>query len=85
MGIAVIGWALLTDNAWATIAGAAESYLVVPAIRDLKEFRKQNALIRLMEIPLASAKTADQANNVIMKLFSEQLGKSKAVAKKSGR
>jgi hypothetical protein len=74
VGIGVIFWSIVTSHPVGTIGGAAESFLVVPAIRNLRGMREQNVVIRLMEIPLSSAKNSDQATSAIIKLLEKQLG-----------
>jgi hypothetical protein len=61
----------------ATIAGSIESWLIVPAIRDIRRIRRENVKLRLLELPLASAKTAEQACAMIIKLFAEEMKPNK--------
>ena len=49
--------------------GAAASGLALPAMKIAKDILKQNMAIRLMEIPLNKADTAEQAAEFIQRFF----------------
>lgn len=56
----------------ATLAGAVESALFAPAIYFIRQIRRENMKLRMLELPLSSAKNADEAAAAIIKLFAEE-------------
>jgi hypothetical protein len=51
------------------IAGAISNSLFYPAIRQAREIRKENLCVRLLEMSLANAKTAEEAARIIQQVF----------------
>lgn len=68
MGTVVLVWGLVQDSLVA-FAGVAESALFVPAIVLVRRINHENAALRLVEIPLRKAKTAEQAARVLTRFF----------------
>jgi hypothetical protein len=57
-GIVMLGFGLWRDQPILALAGAIETYLFVPAWRFVQELRRENRMIRLVEIRLNRARTA---------------------------
>ena len=55
--------------AFAGIAGVAESVLFVPATLLARQTRRENIMIRMLELPLSQASTADEAAKMLAKTF----------------
>jgi hypothetical protein len=53
----------------ASLAGAIASSLFYPAIRQTREIREANIAIRMMEIPLSRASSAEEAARTIQEAF----------------
>jgi hypothetical protein len=70
-GVSVIIWGTMLGQGGVALAGGVASALVWPALRQLVAIRKTNMAIRLLEIPLAQAKTAGQAADSLRKAFLE--------------
>ena len=63
-GIVMLGFGVWRNQPIFALAGAVETYLFVPAWRFVQELRRENRMIRLVEIRLNRARTAtpgDQA------------------------
>ena len=59
--------------------GAAASFLAIPAMTTANEIRKQNMAIRLLEIPLNKAETAEEAAALIQQFFQSTFHESRPV------
>jgi len=57
-GIVMLGFGLWRNQPILALAGAIETYLFVPAWRFVQELRRENRMIRLLEIRLNRARTA---------------------------
>ncbi|HSU60121.1 MAG TPA: hypothetical protein VLI55_12465 [Bryobacteraceae bacterium] len=57
-GIVMLGFGLWRDQPILALAGAVETYLFIPAWRFVQELRRENRMIRLVEIRLSRARTA---------------------------
>jgi len=77
LGVAVIVWSLYRNQPIATLAGAIESTLFAPAVYFIRQIRRENIKLRLMELPLSSAKTAEEAAKAIITLFAEEFRDTK--------
>jgi hypothetical protein len=55
-------------------AGVAESVLFVPAVLLARRTREQNMAVRLLEIPLRKARSADEAAKVLTRFFQSAFG-----------
>lgn len=55
-----------------SIGAALESGLFYPAMRQVQKTRTQNQIIRMLEIPLNNAKTADEAAASLHHVFKEE-------------
>jgi len=78
----VAGILVLLIGAWvgsiATMfATSTMGVFIWPALRASIEYRKENMAMRLMELPLSRAATADQAADAISVVFTEQFSKGK--------
>ena len=57
-GIAMLGFGVWLNQPVLVLAVAVETYLFIPAWRSVQELRRENRLIRLLEIRLNRAHTA---------------------------
>ncbi len=55
-----------------SIGAALESGLFYPAMREVHKIRTENQIIRMLEIPLNNAKTADEAAASLHQVFKEE-------------
>jgi hypothetical protein len=63
---------------WAlSIGSAIESGLFYPALSTIQRVRRENQKIRMLEIPLTNAKTADEAALALTKAFSNEFSDNK--------
>jgi uncharacterized protein (DUF2236 family) len=69
IGTLVIGWSLVKDRPLATLAGSIETGLFAPAVLSTRQIRKENLKLRMLEIPLSYAKTAEEAARAIVTLY----------------
>jgi hypothetical protein len=70
-GIVTLGFGVWRNQPTLALAGAAETYLFVPAWRFVQELRRENRLIRLLEIRLNRARTASGAKGTPQKSFKD--------------
>jgi hypothetical protein len=84
IGVFVIIWSLTHSSPFEGIVGVASSLLFFPAMRSATQIRKENLLIRLMEVPLTRAETADEAAKILTEMFRHSL-KGPLVEKAMGR
>ena len=68
LGTFVLLWGLVHDSALA-YAGIVESLLFVPAVLLIRTVSRENMALRMLEIPLRKAKTAEEAASVLMRYF----------------
>jgi hypothetical protein len=70
IGVAVIIRAMLTEQADVlTIVGGACTSLIWPSLAHARQIRKENQALRLLEIPLSKAETAEKAADMIREMF----------------
>jgi hypothetical protein len=70
MGVAIIVRAMLVEQSNVlTAVGGACNLLVWPSLAHARRIRKENQAIRLLEIPLSQAETAEKAADMIHKMF----------------
>ena len=72
LGALVILWSLYRNEPVVTIAGAIESALFAPAVYFIRQIRRENMKLRMLELPLSSATSADDAAEAIIKLFAAE-------------
>lgn len=77
IGCLVIVWSLYRNQPVATLAGAVESALFAPAVYFIRQIRRENMKLRMLELPLSSAKSADEAATAIIKLFAAEFSDNK--------
>jgi len=70
-GIAVIVWSLIEKSPLALAVGAAESSLFWPAINVTRRTRRENVILRMLEVPLSKARTADEAARMLAEVFAQ--------------
>ncbi|HJT76095.1 MAG TPA: hypothetical protein VJ739_02745 [Gemmataceae bacterium] len=74
-GLAVIGKSLLAEqSAWSTAIGAAVSALFWPAVNAARQIRRENLAIRLLEVPLSRAETAQAATVMLLRAMAQAIG-----------
>ena len=62
-GIVMVGFGVWQNQPILAPAGAVETYLFIPAWRFVQELRRENRMIRLLEIRLNRARTATPADH----------------------
>ncbi|HEX3681067.1 MAG TPA: hypothetical protein VHU83_00900 [Bryobacteraceae bacterium] len=77
LGGVVIVWSLYRNQPIATLAGAVESALFAPAVYFIRQIRRENMRLRMLELPLSSAHSAEEAGAAIVKLFADDFGNNK--------
>lgn len=70
VGVFVIVWSLFHQHAAGEFVGLIASALFWPAFNGTTRIRKENQMIRLMEIPLTRASTADEAARLVSEIAS---------------
>lgn len=71
-GVVVVVRALFWDqSALLALVGCVCGSLFIPAFDRAQRIRKENQAIRLLEIPLSQAKTAEEAARLIHEVFRE--------------
>jgi hypothetical protein len=68
-GVGVLIAGAVTGNGLVSLAGAVAAGLFWPAFQAAERLRRANMAIRMMEIPLRNAKTADEAADAIREAF----------------
>jgi hypothetical protein len=77
LGAIVLLWGLF-QNSLIAYAGVVESLLFVPAVVLVRRINHENTALRLLEIPLRKAKTADEAAKALTLFFSAAYGVTNA-------
>jgi polyribonucleotide nucleotidyltransferase len=72
-GLTVLGVALWRNQPGTAVAGVAETYLFIPAWRFVQKLRRENIMIRLLQVGLNNAQTTSEAVDKIRAAFEEQL------------
>lgn len=75
-GLVLIGDAIYNRSSITAVSGVALSGLAWPAFRMTRALREQNLMLRMMEVPLMKAKTADEAAQMLTKTFGNHFGRS---------
>jgi hypothetical protein len=73
LGAGVLVWGLIQDSLVA-YAGVVESGLFVPAILVVRRINRENTALRMLEIPLRKARTSEEAERVLIRLFASVYG-----------
>jgi hypothetical protein len=68
-GEALIGWSIYTRLPLTSIVGVALNGLAWPAYNATRQLRAENLMLRMLEIPLSKAKTADEAAKMLTGSF----------------
>jgi hypothetical protein len=68
-GELLIGDALYTKSGVAGILGVALNGLAWPAYRATRSIRAENLMLRMLEVPLTKARTAEEAARMITEMF----------------
>jgi hypothetical protein len=72
VGVGVIVRAMIVDQSNVlTVVGGTCNVLIGPALTHARRIRKENQAMRLLEIPLSKAETAEKAANMIREMFVE--------------
>jgi len=77
VGVVVIGSGAYHGNGLVALSGSVASALFWPALRYAIAIRRENMAIRLLELALTHAKTAEQAAKAIKDAFVSQFGRGK--------
>lgn len=70
VGVGVIFRAMIVDQSDVlTVVGGACNFLIWPSLVHARRIRKENQMMRLLEIPLGNAETAEKAADMIHEMF----------------
>src|SRR5580658_3129105 len=70
LGVGVIVRAVLVEQSDVlTVVGGACNLLIWPSLAHAQRIRKENQAMRLLEIPLSKAETAEKAADMIREMF----------------
>ena len=69
LGIVIILWALAHNETIISIIGGVESAFFWPVLNFAMRIRRTNITIRLLEVPLDRARTADEAAEMLGRMF----------------
>ena len=69
VGVGVIAWATMHDRPIGVLAGVVESALFLPAVNIAKRTRTANIMLRLLEVPLDKSQTAEEAAEMLQRVF----------------
>jgi len=85
-GIAVIIWSMVQRQPIMAIAGVADGALFWPAVRFADKIRRSNIMLRTLEIPLSRSRTAEEAAEMLRRVFEAHfLDKPERAADAPGR
>ncbi|MGA2879515.1 MAG: hypothetical protein ABSG13_11230 [Bryobacteraceae bacterium] len=68
-GETLIGWSIYAGLPLTAIVGVVLNGLAWPAYNATKQLRAENLMLRMLEIPLSKAKTADEAAKMLTESF----------------
>lgn len=71
-GILIV-WSLAHNFGWGAVAGVGLDGLVWPAFAQTKRLRQENLVLRMLEISLSRAHTADEAATMLTERFASLL------------
>lgn len=69
IGEALVGWSIYARLPLTALVGAALNGLAWPAYNATKQLRAENLMLRMLEIPLSKAHTADEAATMLTETF----------------
>jgi hypothetical protein len=69
IGVIIIFWALVRHETVISIIGGVESAFFWPVLNFAMRIRRTNIMIRLLEVPLERARTADEAAQMLFRVF----------------
>jgi hypothetical protein len=67
--VIIIFWALVRHETVISIIGGVESAFFWPVLNFAMRIRRTNIMIRLLEVPLERARTADEAAQMLFRVF----------------
>jgi len=73
-GLALIGLAIYDKSPIHGISGVALNGLAWPAYNATRRIRSENLMLRMLEVPLMKAKTADEAAKMLTQAFGKLPG-----------
>jgi len=68
-GIALIIWSMVQKQPIMAIAGVADGALFWPAVKFADKTRRSNIMLRTLEIPLNRSQTAEEAAEMLRRVF----------------
>jgi len=68
-GVILVGVAIYNKNPITGISGVALNGLAWPAYNATRRIRSENLMLRMLEVPLMKAKTADEAAKMLTQAF----------------
>ena len=74
----LIGWSIYFHYPWGALGGVGLNGLAWPAYMETRRIRKENVMLRTLEIALSKAHTAKEAASILVGTFSEQFKVEKA-------
>jgi hypothetical protein len=68
-GVALVVWSMVQKQPLMAIAGVADGALFWPAVKFADKTRRSNIMLRTLEIPLNRARTAEEAAEMLRRVF----------------
>ena len=84
-GEVLIGFAVAKGLGLNAIAGVALNGLAWPAYHQTKQLRRENMMLRTLEIPLAKVQTAQEAAKMLTEAFAQHFKPNQAPQRRVGR
>ena len=78
-GEVIVGWAMSSHSPFTASIGVVLNGLAWPAFRETRAIRAENLMLRMLEVPLAQAQTADEAAKMLTERFSRHFNPTKTV------
>jgi hypothetical protein len=69
VGLGMIVYSMASRTPITGVAGVAESALFWPALNSAMRTRSANIMLRMLEIPLSKARTAEEAAEMLQRVF----------------
>src|ERR1700677_4977831 len=80
----LIGWSVYYHYPFGALGGVAMNGLVWPAYNETKRIRKENLLLRTLEIALGKAETSKEAATILTEVFAQHFQAEKPATLASG-
>jgi hypothetical protein len=69
IGAFALCWSIVVNAGLASVGGIVSSVLFLPAMQMARRIREQNIALRMLEVPLDRAQTAEEASQLLRDFF----------------